>query len=743
MPDPALFTDVPKNLLCNPEFACLLRENGISHYVAGWTSTPRTAAEAGRMIPGREDSSSRAVMLRPGGRISQFIALTDLGKSLRGESLSLAVEARQPVHGNVRAALSLMGMESEGGTWTPDELGDFEDSSRFYRHGRGELIRLGSVHAVSPASEGSFRIAAEGLLVDWHFEHESKVTSGDFRNAVGILVEFENTGSEPVLLCEPVLTVGAKAGDAFVTGRALPDLSRQIPRTMAKLIAGEPIHILTLGSSIDRGSANPRLYLYEENPCSPAFKRPIMHDRPFKADAVERPDLKGYIGWFQHYFMCTGRLRLELMDRFDVPVDRILLNVMACDGSSIGESHCAFSEYTGFLNPPAANENGHADGDLRWEEIYPRHFANGRIPPPDLVVFGSGHNARIDHPDEAAVFEGAIRWFQRHYPDVEFLNAMWIREPDDGLVKSMPALCSHYGIPYLDIAGMIQGLRESCNKFAVMPDGGHPQAGAHYLWFKQLEKAFEVVSPLAAPKPQKRLPPRWNKYSYLWEGDMRTIEAPGDRIVGKTRFIVAEGPFNLWAEHDDKEAMTIAINGKIDKGASNHPKRSSRNASFLYGRLDPGERYVIEVMGNKPRIHAFDEKTAPGKITIPAGDAGWQCDAPAEPFDSAWGHPYGDKVYSLCTGEIAVVEAEGDVLSVDWLDQRGGGTFAVCVDGKKAWEQTTGEPFVTQDGESHWMENRRAIRGLAPGRHRLEIRILNGEVDIIAAGFYTVNAPIP
>jgi hypothetical protein len=38
-------------------------------------------------------------------------------------------------------------------------------------------------------------------------------------------------------------------------------------------------------------------------------------------------------------------------------------------------------------------------------------------PGPDLVIFGSGANEKTDTPDEVAVFEGAIRWIQRHHPE--------------------------------------------------------------------------------------------------------------------------------------------------------------------------------------------------------------------------------------------------------------------------------------------------------------------------------------
>src|SRR5690606_24531902 len=155
---------------------------------------------------------------------------------------------------------------------------------------------------------------------------------------------------------------------------------------------------------------------------------------------------------------------------------------------------------------------------------------------------------------------------------------------------------------------MIEGLQQSTNMFALMPDGGHPQASAHYLWFKQLEKAFDIVSPLDSPQPQRLLPPRWNQFSYLWEGDMRTITAPSPRIVNHEAVMTAEGPIVIWASHaegEDNRNMHLRINGQIANDAGrgrNYPQRESRNASLLRGRFEPGHRYVMEIVGNNPTI---------------------------------------------------------------------------------------------------------------------------------------------
>ena len=94
------------------------------------------------------------------------------------------------------------------------------------------------------------------------------------------------------------------------------------------------------------------------------------------------------------------------MRKYNYQIDDILLNVMACDGSSIGESHSSFLEYANFENAPNANLNGHADS-AKWPTLYPKFFSKGKTPAPDLVIFGHGHNEHIDRPDEIAAYEGA------------------------------------------------------------------------------------------------------------------------------------------------------------------------------------------------------------------------------------------------------------------------------------------------------------------------------------------------
>lgn len=726
------------NLLVNPQFDHLDSETGAALYVAGWNVEQRGDVEALRL----GQQAEATIKIAPGKRFWQFFALADIDGEWKGESVSLSAEIAQEQPEAALVRLSLMGIESGEGKWIPAELGEFGDSREFSSHGRGELIVLNQVVSRSPGQQGNHIVKAEGLEVDWYFK-EQKEADPDFRNAVGIRVEFENLSEDqPLWIRNPVLVRGEQAVSGVVPGREVPQWSRQIPRTMAKLLAGEPVYILTLGSSIDRGSANPRLYVYDEDKQSPTYRQPLAADKPFRSDIVGRPDLEGYLGWFQHYFMYTGRMRLELMRKYGYGIEGILFNVMACDGSSIGESHSGFADYASLALPPAPGVNGHVSGKS-WKELYPRHFGQGQMPTPDLIVFGHGHNESIDGPDEIAVFEGAIRWFQRHYPDVEFVNCMWIRRVRDGLNQSMPELCAHYGIPFIPVNELIQHLRGTVNYYAIAPDGGHPQAAAHYLWYKQLEKAFETTSREFEPLPQKHLPPRMNPWSYLWEGDMVTFEEGNDRLFQGRMMIVEDGPFNLWAKHDHaSETMKLLINGEENKGAGrgrNSTKRDIRNSTFAYGRLAPGERHVVEVTGENPKIVASDHKVALRKQFFPAGNDLWQTPLRSQAYSSEWGYPYGKQLYLLNEGDVLTIEVNAELLSVAWLDREEGGRFEVYIDGQLAWEQDTDQPFVDSEGNPFFMENRRAINGLEKKPHAVQIKTVSGKVSILSIYGYDLS----
>ncbi|KAA0143110.1 hypothetical protein FYZ48_01700 [Gimesia chilikensis] len=737
------------NLLQNPQFG--LRHTAGSEpgrSILCW-NTDRWGDVIGGSAEGKFNlnTSAKAVEILPGKRIWQFATLPEL-KLKSGDAVSLSVNGYQEQSGALKARLCLMLIESADGEWSPADFG-MPDKRMFAKHGRGELVRSPQQEASSEETEKEFELQLNGLKIDPRFK-EQRESDAAFRNVVGVLVEFVNDSDKRVWIQSPTLVKGETAAKtAPTTSRALPNLYQKIPRTMQKLTTGQPISILTLGSSIDRGSANPRLYFYDEDPASPHYKEPLIAARPGNPKAMKqliaermgRPDLQDYVGWSQHYFMYTGRLRRELLRKFHYPVDRMLFNVMACDGSSIGESHSGFKAYAELELLPNPNDNGHPTGKS-WQELYPALFENGNKPGPDLVIFGHGHNEHIDRPDEIAAYEGAIRWFQRHYPGVEFVSCMWIRDKGqpNSMTEPMQELCEHYGIPFVDMGQLIIDLKKTSNYFAMAPDGGHPAAGSHYLWFKQLEQVFEKPAEATLPGvPQKQLPPRMNAFARNWEGTMVRFQKDSPRLVDGRMLILEDAAFNLWADNK-REMMQLLIDGQPAEHAG-HGRNSlsvpnPRNSTFVHGRLARGDRHIIEIPNPSARLSVVDCKVGLKRQFYGAEAQGWQGKSAVEEFESKWGAPYGEQAFLLQPGEALEIEVEADELSIAWLDDPSGGTLVAEVDGKQAWSQPTNQPFTDSQERKHYIENRRGVLGLPFGKHRIRLQAEGQPVRVIGVFVY-------
>ncbi|MCK9265471.1 SGNH/GDSL hydrolase family protein [bacterium] len=736
---------VPPNFLTNPEFKCLKKDFDYGHYTAGWNVKEFGDIEIHPMKEGfNKQSSGNCVKIFPKKLFWQFIPLADLDIKLKKRRLKLKAEIRQKEPSSVKMSLKLVGPESSDGTWSPSEFG-LTDIRVFYKHGRGELVIISEETSFSGRTDTE-QLETEWLTIDWYFK-KTRESSSEYRNVVGLQIQFENISSSPVWVRWPLLTTKKDTLLKLVKGRQIPSYSQKLPRTMKKLLNDQPIHILTLGSSIDRGSANPPLYLYDENPQSKTYKEPVPNSRFFLPETVGRPDLTGYIGYFQHYFMYTGRLRLELMRKFNLPVSRILLNVMACDGSSIGEGHTGFIEYSNLFSEPIPGINGHSEG-YKWETLYPELFKKGK-PSPDLIIFGygSGHNEQIDEPDTVAAYEGAIRLFQRYHPNVEFLFCCWPvkKGKEDITTGPLKRLCSLYNIPFIDLRDFDRRLPKSTNFFALATDNVHFQAVGHYLWFKQLEKGFEITDFDQKWSNQKLLPKRMNKYSYNWEGDMVTFTAPHPRFVEGRMFILEDSAFNLWASHtppetDPPTTMKIKINGTLMKDAGrgrNSMGRDIRNSAFAYGRLETGNRYVVEIIGTNPKIIATDNKVALNKTFFPADSKMWEKKVAIKEFKSEWGAPYGSKYFLLKEGESIDIQATGNLFSIAYIDEKDGGKFTVSVSNTKhQTEVEANVPYKCTNGNTYYMENRVPVTGGSYGKHKITIKTTGGTVRILGLYAY-------
>ena len=738
------------NLLLNPtlEFHAFTphlqgqAESYTAGYVAFWNCDAygdvQVMREAHAPVEVRPDHAvGNLVRIGPGKSLRQLLPLPEAGLA-HGSTLVLTVQGNQSAAGALRVRLRTLKVDSEDGTWSPGEFG-MGDTRTFPRHSRGELVEAARVEA-SSAQVGKLALATAPLVVEGRFHANSPDASySQDLNTVAVEVELANGATDAtVWVWWPTLTTGTQPAWCLPAERQPYPYYQHIPRTLRKLWKGEALHILAMGSSIDRGSANPPLYLYDETPGSPTFKQPLS-DRVFEPERVRRPDLAGYIGWWQHYFCYTGRLRLELMRKFDLPVNRICLNIMACDGSCVGEAHSGLAAYCSLSLPPSAGENGHGDGKT-WQELYPGLFSRPEGPRPDLVIFGSGANEKTDTPNEVAVFEGTIRWLQRHYPDTEFLFCMfqnagaYTPNADD-----LRALALRYQIPVLDYGKLSDELTRWCNRYALVPNDGHPQAAAHYLWSKVLERAFECWDPVLPGIAQRQLPERLHPNTYGWEGEMTTL-LQGDARIRGNMVLFEDTALNCWGSVADDKPVPW-VDGKKQESRRSQPGRDLRNSLFRHGDNRLGDRHILEIEGPEATLTAVDLKTCPNRRFVSVDQPAWELQGLAvQEFASEWGAPYGNRRVELPVGSSLTVTAVGSDLSIAFVDRAEGGVLRIAVDGGAPLEVAANGAYTDRSGKVYYLENRRGILGLPYGLHRVTVTAVGAPVSVLGLFAYDSRA---
>ncbi|OGV49510.1 MAG: hypothetical protein A2017_22015 [Lentisphaerae bacterium GWF2_44_16] len=676
------------------------------------------------------------VSIAPGKKFWQFFSLPEAGLA-HGETLSLSVYGYQNSANALKASIKYLKIESEDGEWKPQDF-KLSDKRSFPKHARGELVTAKQYDATTDKT-GNIELKINDAKIPGKFTIGAESHSADI-NTIGICVEFENTAKDGnAWIYSPCLNKGTVALSGLQPARQMAPYYRYIPRTIQKLWKGEPIHIILMGSSIDRGSANPPMYLYNEDPNSPDFKKPIgSNERIFDAKQVNRPDLDGYFGWWQHYFSYGGRLKMELMRKFNLPASKICLNIMACDGSCVGEAHSGLEEYCSLSLPPEEGVNGHKKG-AKWDELYPGLFSRPEGPRPDLVIFGSGANEKTDTPDEVAVFEGMIRWIQRHYPNTEFIfcqfqnNGGYTPNPGD-----LQALALRYQIPFMDYGKVGDDIARWCNKTTLVPKDGHPQAVAHYIWSKQLEKAFECWDPIVPGQAQLQLPERVHVNSYGWEGEMLTYNEKSPRIKD-AKFIFDDTAVNAWGGTDEGVTPEVYVDGIKLPMRRTFMKRDIRNSFIRYGRCSFGDRHILEVLGKGAKLTAVDAKICPDRRFFGIDNPLWKKpDTPIADFKSEWGAPYGSKQLVLKPGESIEINAVCTDISAAYLDSQDGGDMKVLVDGKEKLLQPTNIPFTDIEKKTQFIENRKGIRGLPYGMHTIRIEAVKAPVTVL--GLFTYDS---
>jgi hypothetical protein len=739
----------PQNLLLNSGFAFHCFDNSrtgasasySANNVACWnvdawgdarvTTTPHVDGLKTRVY------TYAVVSLKPGKRFYQVIFLPEIGVR-HGDPLSLLVYGQQKAPDSLRANIHVLKIDSQTGTWSPGTF-KYSDTREFPKHSRGELVKA-KTYSVLSGADTDFTAKVEGAEVIGKFINKNE--SGDDQiNSIAVQIEFENVGKDNVLLYAPCLVKGPQALSSLPEMRSLPTWYRYIPRTIRKLWRGEALHVIVMGSSIDRGSANPPMYLYDENPASPTYKQPLS-ERIFDGKLVGRPDLDATIGWWQHYFSWAGRLRVELMTKFNYPPEKICFNFMACDGSCVSEATSGLADYCSLTVPAVADRSGQKDGKT-WRELYPDLFTRPQGPGPDLVLWGSGANEKTDTPDEGAIFEGSIRWIQRHYPECEFLATMWQRARTYTMnVGHIQEIALGYQIPLVDLADRMDQLLGDSNPYALVPADGHPQAAAHYVWFKTIEQAFEVADPVLPGINQLSLPQRLHPNSYGWEGEVTTYTAPSPRFHDGRLLVLDDTTVNCWASVASGKA-TCYVDGekKRESVANASVSRDIRNSTFAYGRLTLGDRHILELAGDKLALAAADCKFCPNRRQIGVDSKLWQLgNKPVTPYTSQWGTPFGSKQVIVRAGEFIELDTVGTDLAVAYVDDPNGGTFSALVDGQEVASVNANVPYTDATGAKLYFENRKGLRGLGYGQHRLRLEVKTGQVAFLSVVAYDARS---
>lgn len=674
------------------------------------------------------------VVIHPGKSLSQFVLLSEVALD-PGDHVSLSVYGYQTSPQALQASVLMMQVDGAAGEWSPGDFGQ-DDKRVFSRCARGELTPVpGAV--VQSGKESDFELQIPNVKISGVLPHRLSADEAKTPRpmTIGLMVEFRNVGPGDLWVYSPCLARGTTATNRLPAERQVSTMYRHLPRTMQKLWRGEPLHILHAGYSSDCGDANPPLYWYDENPASPTFKQP--QQREFDGSLIGHPEWTEYIPRWNLHFMQWGRMRAALAAKYNYSYDRLLLNTMACSGSLLCEAHSGFADYAALSIPPGPLTN-HRVGKS-WAELYPAVLQRPQGAGPDLVVFGFGARFdRITPADEVEQYEGAIRWFQRHYPGVEFLFSIndW-HERFTGNAGGLRELSLRYGIPLIDFGRALHLSNRHYDGRNPMTGDAHPQAYAHYLWYKQIERAFEAVDPIEPGLPQVQLPERVSSHSIGWEGEQHTYAAPHARLHHGTAVILDDTTVNLWATCK-AERLQVRIDGQLDEQLrSPMPQRNVRNSTFAGGRLTLGDRHIVEVVGTDAQLVAVDCKTANERRWLGVDSPHWQIGKHEhQPFDSQWGAPYGARQLHLAAGESISIDVPATFLSLAYVDQPAGGRVVVEVDGRALLEQSTNIAFRTASGDEHYCENRRGIGPLPYGVHTVRVQAVDGAVAVLGLFSY-------
>jgi len=744
----------PLNLLINPQFDYypleLAREGKWDVYqsscVAGWEQDAYGDAVAyrsgfnGYFTP--RHYAENVLKIQPGKRCFQFMLLPDI-QVVHGDQVSLSVFGYQIKPGQLKATIYLMQLDSGNGTWSPSEYG-FQDARTFAKHARGHLIKKVAASVVSDTNR-HFEVKIENVEVPGSFSI-MQTNSIPMTNTVALLVEFANMNeSGDLWIYSPCLFQSTHGLSRLPVLRSLPTLYRYIPRTMTKLLRGEAIHILVAGASGDRGDANPPMYLYDENMESPTFKQPLS-EQSFDGKLIGHPEWDEYISTWSIYFSYGGQLRLALMRKFNLPIDKILLNYMATGGTMIWESHSQFDDFAALKVQPTMSGVGNGVTNKTWQQLHPEIINRPEGPGPDLVVFGG---CQITEKQDEGAVEGAVRWFQRHYPQAEILFQIQnLRTGISGAPGILTEIALQYQIPYIDAGRIMNLLERYGNPYAFIPWENHPQAAAHYVYAKLLAQAFEITGNVLPGIAQRHLPPRITPEAIAWEGDITTYAAPSPRFYQGRLFVMDDSVANIWADQLNLVVMDGVTNTYSYKSQGMRLTSSTRrdicNSSFATrGSPAIGERHVIEVIGTNAnvRLVAVDCKIIPTRTWLGVKNQDWKLNQnKVKSFPSLMGAPDGINCVNLLPGASMEVDVFGTDLAVAYADDPQGGRLEIAIDDQPGLIVDANQPYIDTQGNKLYIENRRGIRGLEYKRHHVVLRTLDKPVSILGIYVYDTRS---
>lgn len=229
---------------------------------------------------------------------------------------------------------------------------------------------------------------------------------------------------------------------------------------------------------------------------------------------------------------------------------------------------------------------------------------------------------------------------------------------------------------------------------------------------------------------------------------MKTYRAGDPRFFRPNAFIIDDSAYNSWAGLKNKlpkgqkapRGITF-INGERKGLSRPSPGYNVRNSFFRHGRLPLGDRHVIELSENF-KFTFLDAKISPRRYYTGVESRLFSGIKKPLPYKSQTGFPYGRFTAVLKPGESCQVNLAGNAFAVAWVDTPKGGLLQVDIDGVKKMELPANQPYIMQNKEKLFIENRKGIEGLFYGMHTVTLKALKAPVTIMGVYSYDTRSDL-